>query len=167
MAWWVYKCNSLKRPYQRLWGDWDDFLKEAPGDGRGLDWGSAKVIPDLGKLKPGDYLLGYQTDRNELVVIATVTQAAGRDSKVYLRPVREVRLKIRPLKKLDSRIAKIPAFRAGPVRTLYPITEKDVALLLRAAGVPMPTPARPELEISDEEEAMVRQRLGGGFGTPE
>ncbi len=55
MAWWVYKCNS-KEHQGAYRGDWCDFF-----DGTDDDWESSKLVPELDRLKVGDYIIAYQT----------------------------------------------------------------------------------------------------------
>lgn len=168
MDWWVYKCNARNNSYQRAVGNWNDLLDKRDGK-----WGSTEWIPALNRLKRGDFVLGYQTDRNEVVLAARVRQSAKADTFVYLEPIQELRFKVRPLKKSNAKIEAIPAFRPGPIATLYSITKSDVVRLLRAAGVdtsqwgsdlPNITPKAP---ISEKEEARVRACLSSGFGLPE
>jgi len=60
---WVYKCNSKDREYQRTYGDWAESLRV-----RDLQLvGTTKIVPELSKASVGDTVLAYQTDRNELV----------------------------------------------------------------------------------------------------
>ncbi len=130
---WVYKCRSHRQPYQRAWGDWADFFKE----GRTRKWGSTAWTPEIRRVRLGDTIIAYQTDRNELVGIATVVglKQRGQYQDLMLKPLRRVGVKVRPLKRSDPRIAAIPAFKPGPIRTLYEISDKDADRLLRAAGV--------------------------------
>ena len=65
MQFWIYKCNSRNLPYQRLFGDWETFFAEH----KSSQWGSTKSVPSLSHADPGDIILAYQTDRNELVGI--------------------------------------------------------------------------------------------------
>jgi hypothetical protein len=60
MRWWVYKCNSRQQPHQVAYGDWDDFFGDPDGVG---DWGSTEWVPPLAKLRRGDRIIAYQTDR--------------------------------------------------------------------------------------------------------
>lgn len=79
-------------------------------------------------------VLAYQTDRNELVGVVRVRSGPDMHKCVYFKAVERFRMKVRPLKQLDGRIAAIPAFRPGQIRTLYDILPSDVNLLLKAAG---------------------------------
>ena len=129
MAWWIYKCNARNNEYQNAYGDWDDFFK--PQSTRA--WGSTEWIPSLGKLRQGDTVIAYQTDRNELVGVATVRQSCRRDTNLYLTPTEQIGVKVRPLKKANRRIAAIPALQSGPIMTIYSISASDGEALLRAA----------------------------------
>jgi hypothetical protein len=134
MSWWVYKCNSRNLPHQRHFGDWDDFFAK----GIVTHWGTTEIVPALADLKRGDQILAFQSDRNELVGIAIVRESSEADTHVHLEPIQEVRVKVRPLKQVDPRIAEIAAFKPGVVKTLYEIRESEVRWLLEAAGVHLP-----------------------------
>jgi hypothetical protein len=129
MSWWIYKCNAKRRPHQRAYGDWNHFFQN-PGE----HWGSSKWVPALADLKKGDLIIAYQTDRNLLVGLAKVRQPCGQDPCLYLDPIETMRIKVRPLKQADPRIAAIPALQPGPIRTIYEITESDARRLLVASG---------------------------------
>ncbi|MGI8654447.1 MAG: HNH endonuclease signature motif containing protein [Pyrinomonadaceae bacterium] len=130
MSWWIYKCNSQGRDYQRSYGDWKEFFD----GGSDEEWGSTEWVPALSALKEGDMVLAYQTNRNELVGLAKVRQSCEVDSYLYLDPVEVVGVKVRPLKRLDSKIAEIPALKPGPIQTIYSISPSDARYLLEAAG---------------------------------
>lgn len=132
MTCWIYKCNSRNRSHQVTYGDWDRFFTD-PGNGQ---WGSTEWVPKLAKAHHGDVILAYQTDRNELVGIAEVIALRRRGSykDLILRPLEELRVKVRPLKKQSIAIARIPALQPGPIQTLYSISEADFNRLLHAAG---------------------------------
>ena len=134
----VYKCNSIRGPHL---GDWGDFHRY----GQKHRWGSTDQIPALANARPGDIILAYQTDRNELVGLATVVglRPYGKYQELILNPGRKIGAKVRPLKQADPRIAAIPAFRPGPIQTLYNISSADAKRLLRAAGVQPPYGATP------------------------
>ena len=130
MDWWIYKCNSKNDAHQKAYGDWQDYFSNP--DRR---WGSSDWIPALNKLKQGDMLIAYQTNRNELIGIAQVRQSCEQDTFVYLKPVEKINpVKVRPLKKSDPKVAAIPALQPGPIQTIYKITLSDVQVLLEAAG---------------------------------
>jgi hypothetical protein len=76
-------------------------------------------------------VLAYQTDRNCLVGLVRFVRHVGEEA--YFQVVEEVNVKVRPLKKADPAIAAIPAFRPGPIRTLYAISERDALKLMEAA----------------------------------
>jgi hypothetical protein len=130
MPWWIYKCNSKQLEYQNAWGDWYDFFYGDPSQ----HWGSTEWTPALAELKKGDMIIAYQTDRNELVGLAQVRQPCEDDTYLYLDPVEIIRVKVRPLKKSDPKIAAIPALQPGPIKTIYDISTSDARRLLKAAG---------------------------------
>ncbi|MGH9460524.1 MAG: protein NO VEIN domain-containing protein [Vicinamibacteria bacterium] len=156
---WIYKCNSGNHPYQVAYGDWNDFFIE---DGAS-EWGSTEWVPALADARPGDTILAYQTDRNELVGLARVSRLRPRSRflDLILKPIRKIGVKVRPLKILDPRIAAIPALKPGPIRTLYPIAGSDAKRLLRAAGVHI------RVERAHAKHHLRDAMRGGGFGTPE
>ncbi|MCC6683392.1 MAG: DUF3883 domain-containing protein [Phycisphaeraceae bacterium] len=131
MRWWIYKCNNEDRPYQVEHGDWADFFDI----GTVTSWGSTEWVPPLEQLTSGDMVIAYQTERNELVGLAKVDRLRRRGQylDLYLEPLERIGVKIRPLKKADSRIAAIPALQRGPVKTVYDLSAGDAIALLRAA----------------------------------
>ncbi|MCC5828220.1 MAG: hypothetical protein JJU36_02120 [Phycisphaeraceae bacterium] len=136
MAWWIYKCNSRKGEHKFLSGDWNDFFERTThGKRRRVEdnWGSVEIVPALRKLHRGDMVIAHQTDRNELVGVAKVGQSCHKDGFLHLDPVEEIRVKVRPLKNADPKIASIPALQPGPIKTVYEITATDADRLLRAA----------------------------------
>ena len=156
---WVYKCNSKDREYQRTYGDWAEvFESQGP-----QWWGTTKIVPELSKASVGDTILAYQTDRNELVGVARVVgwKPQERFKRLILKPVRTIGVRVRPLKEGSSKVARIPALQPGQIRTLYPISRADAAALLKAAGTHL-TLAANVSESSAEQAAK-----GAGFGTPE
>jgi hypothetical protein len=70
-------------------------------------------------------------------------------------------VKVRRLREMDARIARIPAFRPGPVRTLYSTSNSDANRLLAAA--------RGRIRVDAAESANIAENAvhGAGFGTPE
>ena len=84
-------------------------------------------------MRVGDKILAFQSNRNELVGIARVVALKSRGG-LFLSPIRRIGLKVKPLKS-DRRIAAIPAFQRGPIRTLYPIDKSDAQVLLRIADL--------------------------------
>lgn len=155
---WIYKCNSRNQPYQRAYGDWNDFFM----DNRATRWGTTEWVPALSQAGRGDTILAYQTDRNELIGIARVVRLRprGRHVDLILKPLRRIGVKVRPLKARDSKVSAIPALKPGPIRTLYPIARADAARLLRAAGIQI------RLErMSAKMEGRRASVRGGGFGS--
>jgi hypothetical protein len=131
MTWWVYKCNSRGHKHQNAVGDWSTFFEEADPERR---WGNVEYVPALERLQEGDKILAYQTDRNELVGVACVTRSSERDGYVHMTPERLIRVRVRPLKKADPAIDRIPALKGGPIKTIYEISPQDAELLIQAAG---------------------------------
>ena len=130
---WIYKCNSLQRPHQITYGDWNDFFV----GGHERRWGTTEEVPSLSNARRGHTILAYQTNRNELVGLAKVMalRPHGEYFDLILRPMKKIGVKVRPLKQSDKKIASIRALQPGPIRTLYDITPMDAKRLLRAAGV--------------------------------
>ena len=101
MAWWVYKCNSKNNFYQGAYGDWREYFDGDPHQ----QWGSSDWIPALAKLKKGDMLIAYQTDRNELIGLAKVRESCERNTFVYLEPIEKIEpIKVRPLKRVKDMV---------------------------------------------------------------
>jgi len=158
-AFWIYKCNGKDRDYQRTYGDWAEVFESTEAQW----WGTTKVVPELANASVGDTILAYQTDRNELVGVARVVawKHQGQYKRLVLKPTRTIGVRVRPLKKVNARVARIPALQPGPIRTLYPISGADARALLKAAGVQLARAAE-EPEVNAE-----RAVQGAGFGTPE
>jgi hypothetical protein len=156
---WVYKCNSKDREYQRTYGDWKEVFESQEPQW----WGTTEVVPELSNAKVGDTILAYQTDRNELVGVAQVVgwKSQGKFKRLILKPGRTIGVRVRPLKKANPKVARIPALQPGQIRTLYSISRADASVLLKAAGVHMALAA--EVSEGGAEQAA----KGGGFGTPE
>jgi hypothetical protein len=134
MASWIYKCNSESHPYQNASGDWRlNFFHGRGANGQVACWGLLSVVPELDQLQPGDSILAYQTDRNELVGLVKMIEFAG--DEVRLQAVEEfvAGVKVRPLRQADPQIAAIPALAPGPIRTLYAISDSHAQLLVAAA----------------------------------
>ncbi|MFN0017760.1 MAG: hypothetical protein ACKVP0_05830 [Pirellulaceae bacterium] len=136
MSWYVYKCNSRSGEHQNHYGDWESFFTES-SDGQPTSWGCADIVPKLKLLNPGDRVLAYQTDRNELLGSAEVEEwkvERGRDY-VYLRPLVKLHhdgVKVRELKSADARIAEIWAFKTREIKTLYEISDEDAEYILNS-----------------------------------
>lgn len=146
MAWWVYKCNSRNREYQNAYGDWDEFFDDPEEH-----WGKSEWVPELARLKMGDYIIAYQTNRNKIVGLTRVRQSCEQDGCLYLTPLKRIGGKVRPLKK-DAAIASIKAFQPGPVHTIYSLTKEEAERLLEAiGGTPGPPPSEPDPEEGFEE----------------
>jgi hypothetical protein len=98
------------------------------------NWGRTHEVSALAKLREGDMIIAYQTNRQELVDIAQVRQSCQVDGCLYLDPIEAIGVKLAPLKKSDPKIAAIPAFIRGLVKTIYEISIPDAKRLLKAAG---------------------------------
>lgn len=164
MAWWIYKCNTKKR--YRAFGDWETFFQNPHSS-----WGSSKWTPDLKRLKRGDFVIAYQTNRNELVGLTRVRQSCDSSKRgyLYLDAIEIIRVRVRPLKKIYPKIASIPALQPGPIKTIYKISDQDAYRLLKAAGSNYGVKFD---SISRENTRDRKQNLplwvdGGGFGSPE
>ena len=132
MTWWIYKCNNKQSYGKKSSGDWQKYF-----DAGYTSWGDSQERPALDKLRKGDIVIAYQTERNELVGLAQVTQSPSqRDTRLYLKAVTTIGAKVRPLKESDPKIDEIPALKAGWIQTIYDISDSDADRLLRAAGVP-------------------------------
>ena len=123
MSFWVYKCNDTDHPDQVVHGDWE----HVSGARKPVEWGSTEYSSDLKKLAIGDLLIAYQTERNEVVGLAEVVQFKpfGQYQRLYVQAVERFGVLLRPLKKIDARIRAMDAFKAGPIRTIYPITTSE------------------------------------------
>jgi len=157
--WWVYKCNARGEDYQPAWGDWNEFFANELAS----EWGSTEWTPKIATACKGDMIIAYQTDRNELVGLAKVVGWRHRRQyqDLMLKPFETIGAKVRPLKRVDPGIAKIPALRPGPIATLYNISSTDAQKLLLAARAAMRV---------DPAEAASRANgalKGAGFGAPE
>jgi uncharacterized protein DUF3883 len=156
---WIYKCNSHQRPDFRAYGDWNDFFKE----NRSNSWGSTEWTPQVAKLNENDTIIAYQTDRNELVGLARVVEFQPRRGyqDVVLEPFEQIGTRVRPLKHKDPRIARIPALKRGPIRTIYAVSDDDAKRLLRAARKEL----QPDIQASYRQAEVALK--GAGFGTAE
>lgn len=132
MRYWVYKCNSKSMPHQVVHGDWNRVFATR----KAIRWGTTERIRGLSELAVGDLVLAYQSDRNELVGLAEVVDLKRKSEHliVVLKAVREIRAKVRPLKRQDAKIAAIPALQPGPIKTIYSISTDDAEALLAAAS---------------------------------
>ncbi len=125
MSWWIYKCNSKRKPRHVVRGDWNDYF-----DDPAIEWGSTRRIPQLKDLSQGDMVIAYQTDRKELVGVVKVRKAPV--PHLFLKPVEEIRAKVRPLK-ANPKVAAIGALMSKARKTLYPMRAAEAQTLLRAA----------------------------------
>jgi hypothetical protein len=135
MVWWIYKCNNKNHAYQSAYGDWEEFFGRESVSRWGSTEYSRKLANELLKLTPGDRIIAYQTDRNELVGICEFVRFKNDGSYkiVLLRPLQRIGVKVRPLKEGFREVAAIPALQGGPIKTLYLISPSEARLLLRAA----------------------------------
>ncbi len=155
---WIYKCNTHQEHYH---GDWDYVY----ADKKTKAWGSQKENPRLADAKKGHIIIACQSNRNELVGLAKVTGWSKND-ELMLKPEELIRAKIRPLKKADAQINKIPALQSGQIKTLYAISDKDAKRLIAAArksGIKTkkPTPK----DIGNTKKRLEKSMQGAGFGS--
>jgi hypothetical protein len=133
MSYWVYKCNARAPSYAGSWGDWWADVFEPGGE---RVWGLT-TLKGVDRVRVGDVLLAYQTDRNELVgtvgtARVTSFKPDGADRRIVIVPTEIIRAKVRPLKR-DPRIRALSALAPGDIRTAYEIGPGDALHLLRAA----------------------------------
>ncbi|MGC8640845.1 MAG: hypothetical protein ACP5XB_13330 [Isosphaeraceae bacterium] len=147
MSWWVYKCNNRNK--DRVHGDWNTLWKNPR-----RHWGKSEWVPALDVLKKGDMIIAYQTERNEFFGLAKVRQSTERNGCLYLTPIERVGVKVRRLRE-DPAVASISAFRTGEVKAIYEISEGDVKVLLRAAGVTFPDQDDTTEDSESEEEGFL------------
>ncbi len=150
MAWWIYKCNNKQSYGKKSFGDWQEYY-----DAGYTTWGDSQERLALKKLRKGDIIIAYQTERNELVGLAQVTQPPSqRDTWLHLRPITRMKnsVKVRPLKESDPKIDAIPALKGGPIQTIYDISGSDAHRLLKAAGVPQQLLSRLQTTTRTNEE---------------
>lgn len=131
MSFWVYKCNAKEHPNHVCSGDWDAVFSRS-GSRR---WGTTEDIPAFRNLNKGDLVIAYQTDRNELVGLVEVVKMKKRGQflDVIVQPVEEVRVKLRPLKGIDARVAALSIFKQGNEGTVYPVSTTDAWHLMNVA----------------------------------
>ena len=136
---WVYKCNNSRGKHQRWYGDWVEDAEygssvfSAESSGKAIPWGTLDV-PGVNQLRKDDVVLAYQTERNELVGVATVEgfEKGDRGIDLMLKAVETIGVKVWPLK-VDKRIADLHAFRTREIKTIYRITANDAEYLLKVA----------------------------------
>lgn len=148
MKHWVYKCNALDTPWP-TYGDWDEVFALP----RGRSWGD-ETLKGVGEVSAGDTLLAYQTDRNELVgtVLVVSTPKVKGLKRLVVRPLEEIRVKVRPLKASDARISGMWALAGGEIRTAYAITTSDARHLLARARLASQT--KPSASASQKAEVV-------------
>ena len=92
MRYWLYKCNTEGGP-AGYWGHWRTmvFQKKTP-----TEWGGHYATRSKSSashiehdVAPGDVMVAYQTDDQEVVGFCIVTSVEGppRDRKLYLKPI--------------------------------------------------------------------------------
>ena len=131
MAYWVYKCNARRAVHQNGDGDWNNVFDKS----QARRWGSTEWTPRLNRAHVGDTIIAHQTDRQELVGVATVTEWRKRGNylDLILQPQENLGIDMRALKKQDARIAALRAYQPGPIDTLYEIAADDADYLLEQA----------------------------------
>lgn len=161
---WVYRCNDSEKAPWPARGDWRDVFA-GPDDG--TEWGgewstknpeSLKIIRE--RMKPGDYVLCYQTDRREMVGVCDLvrfvhtSRGPRKGRNLILRPAEEFQptVKIHDLKHKIPALKMVRALQPG-VKTLYEVTDQEAQILLSACGSRMsPLP-----------QLLVPRRRGGDF----
>jgi hypothetical protein len=161
MRFWIYKCNAKGQEYQPAVGDWAAVFETTDAQW----WGMTKDVPELANASVGDTVIAYQTDRIELVGVARVVrwQPAGKYKKLWIKPIRPIGTRVRPLKNIHPAVTRIPALQPGPIHTLYPISHRDAAVLLKAADMQLKAARVEGTAERNAEKAM----KGAGFGSPE
>lgn len=131
MSFWVYKCNANDHPSHVCRGDWEEVFSQ----NRPMPWGKTEFIPAFRKLSVGDLVIAYQTDRNEIIGLAEVVKLRRYDEhqELIVRPVERIGVHVRPLKKLDKRIAALSCFKQAKIATIYDISTADAWHLLNVA----------------------------------
>lgn len=147
-ALWVYKCNARVRSNTIASGDWDDFFAEFNQTGKPVEWGGSATMRSPASLKflwermkPGDLVLAWQTDRRAAVGLCRVSSL--RDSVSRDGNQREMLLSLigepfsppvplLDLRRRDRDLARVRAFRKGQVQTLYETSTDEARVLLRA-----------------------------------
>ncbi len=153
---WVYKCNARSGAE----GDWNYFFDEMDGEG---EWGgtwciknraSRKIIRE--RLKVGDLVLAWQSDKQAALGLCRVSELAddGQDIGIVLETVKrfEQPVKLLEWKGRSPALANGNAFRQGNAGTIFEATPAEAAEILRICGVDPailhsgrrpPTPAMP------------------------
>ncbi len=129
MAWWVYKCNRSSEFNYR--GAWEPHFTNSLASGELFDFGDCDIVGS-DELVVGDRVLAYQTDENTLVGIASLIEW-DRDGYMLFRADEALGVRMYPLKKGDSRVAILPQFRQGFIRTFYPMDDSDAKYLIALA----------------------------------
>ena len=163
MSYWVYKCNS-RGANGPAWGDWLTVFEHSGPVG----WGQTAIIPALARLRRGDTLLAYQTNRNELVGTVRVVgfSNAGGTKRVVVQAIEKIGAKVRPLKKADPKIDRIPALQGGIIATLYEISDRDAVHLIQVAKRKSKRGSQPSATEESVIDTLEAARLEGqGFQT--
>lgn len=167
---WVYKCNDSDEAPWAARGDWAKFFRR-PGDGRwGGEWStknpeSLKIIRE--RMKPGDIVLCYQTDRREMVGVCELvrfvhtSRGFRKGRNLILSPVEKFQptVKIHDLKHKIHALKMVRALQPG-VKTLYEVTDQEAQILLSACGSRLGPPT-----TSTGDTKTRRGLQGGGFGS--
>ena len=135
---WIYKCGTADAAHRKATGDWGRIFTDANiRSGTAVDWGVIEKHKGLGQAKPGDLIIAQTSEGPRWIEgvaeVATPTRAPTDRQRIRLRPLERLRANLKVLKDADPVLAALPAFRSGPVATLFPIDNTDAERLLAAA----------------------------------
>ncbi|HSH59559.1 MAG TPA: DUF3883 domain-containing protein [Acidimicrobiales bacterium] len=170
---WVYKCNANDHSPQISRGDWLEFYTKYDGG----EWGGSTTMAShasldilWNRMRPGDLVLAWQTDRRHAVGLCTVNRLddwtdsdgeAQRDmileshGEVFSPPV-----PLLDLRKTDHQLASVRCFRQGQVSTLYETSAGEARILLKACGLS----SRKLSQAGSSPDSRAQMRRGAGFG---
>jgi hypothetical protein len=126
----VYKNNSRDN---RTHGDFGRFFQEASG--KSYEWGVLGVTMTRAnatvwsRMRPGDLVVLYQTDKRSLVgtaQVGRVDSVATSRPELWLTPQREYLLR-----RSDTGFPRISAFAPGSYAALHEVTAPDERKVLR------------------------------------
>ena len=135
---WIYKCGTADASHRKATGDWSRVFTDANiRSGTAVAWGLIEGRKGLNEAKPGDLIIAQTSEGPRWIEgvaeVATPTQAPSHRQRIRLRPRERLRASLKVLKDADPVLAALPAFRAGPVATLFSIDTADAEHLLAAA----------------------------------
>lgn len=170
---WVYKCNDSKETPWVARGDWAKFFRRPAKGTWGGEWStrnpeSLKIIRE--RMKPGDFVLCYQTDRREMIGVCELvrfvhtSRGFRKGRNLILKPSEKfpMPVKIHELKNALPGLSRVHALKPGP-KTLYEVSDQEAQILLSACGshlsIPSITGGTAKEKIGSSISA------GGGFGS--